>query len=88
MKGYVCGCGVAINMVSKSLNARHYVGYTQYDFISKLSTAHDNVYGALVGCATNSRYIGKDTRAGSLSKPPTGSEWFEIFSLGCLKIMG
>ena len=75
-------------MVSKSFNSGRYGGYTQYDSISKFRTSHANFYGALLEGATNSRYIGKTTRTGSLSKLTTRSEWFEIFSLGCVKTMG
>ena len=63
-------------MVYKSLNAGCYVGYIQYDSIREFWTAHANVYEALLEGVMNSRYIGKDTREGDLSKYPTRSEWF------------
>ena len=55
MKIYICCYGVAINMVSNSLNSGHYVRYKQYDFIRKLCTAHDNVDRASVYGVINSR---------------------------------
>ena len=45
MKEDVCGYSVAINILSKSLNYGIYIGYAQYDLISKLRTSHANVYG-------------------------------------------
>ena len=55
----VCGYGVAIKMVSKSLSYRNYGGYTQYDSIRKFRNAHTNSYGESVEGAMNSRYICK-----------------------------
>ena len=88
MKQDVCWYSVTINVVSKSLNVGRYVGYLQYEFISKFWNAHSNVYGKLVEGAMNSRCISKNTRSGIISKSPTRLEWFEKLSLGCLKIMG
>ena len=45
MKEDVCGYSVAINILTKSLNYGIYIGYAQYDLISKLRTSHANVYG-------------------------------------------
>ena len=55
----ICRCGAAINMVSKSLNAGFYGGYTQYESISKLITAHSNFYVASVEVVMDSIYISK-----------------------------
>ena len=88
MQEDVCSCVVVILMVYKSLHCVSYGGYTQYDSIGKFCNTRDNACGWSVEGTMNSRYIGKDTRSRSLSKCPTRSEWFENFSLGCLKIMG
>ena len=45
IKEDVCGNSVATNMVSKSLNAVGYVGYTQYNSIGNLWNEYANVYG-------------------------------------------
>ena len=74
MREDFCGSVVAINIVSKSLNYGSYADYTQYDSISKLYTAHANVYGLLVEGAMNSRCIGKDNRAVSIFKSVTRLE--------------
>ena len=75
-------------MVYKSLNDESYGEYTKYDSIRKLRTVHANVYGASVEGVMNSSHTEKNTWARSLPKYPTRSEWFEFFSLGCLKLMG
>ena len=57
-----CGHGDAINMVPKSLNNGCYGGYTQYDSIRKLRTAHANIYGEFMEGAMNYRQIRKDNQ--------------------------
>lgn len=85
----ICGYGVAISMVYKSLSpGRHDKSYTQFETIRKLRPAFSNSYMASALGHNQANSIGRTIGHVYLTKCPTQSLWFGRFTEGCLKRMG